>query len=76
MGLPDWGTAVGAIVNKVTQFIKGPVEGAKVKREKLLNERSILLSKDFSDANSRRIAAVDDELQKLNIIISNAAKDS
>ena len=75
MGLPDWGTAVGAIANKITQFIKGPIEGAKNEIERLTNERNLLTSKDFSASGSRRVTAIDERIKLLESIIKNKAHD-
>lgn len=75
MEMPGWGTAFGAVFNKLTQFIKGPIESAKNEKERLLNERSILMSKDFSASGSRRVSAIDARLQVLDTIIASKSSD-
>lgn len=75
MELPDWGTAVGAVVNKVTQFIKGPIEGAKDEKARLLRERKKLEDQDFSVSGSRRITVIDERIGVLESIIENKAHD-
>lgn len=75
MPLPDWGTAIGAIVNKVTQFIPGRIEKIKNERERLLNERKILTSKEFSASGSRRVIAIDARVLEIDAILRNKAVD-
>lgn len=75
MELPGWGTAVGAAVNKITQFIKGPVESAKNEKVRLLNERDKLMSQPYTAAIGNRVTDIDNRVSTLNQIIINNAKD-
>ncbi len=66
---------IGAVVKKVVQFIPGKVEGLKNEKERLLREREILLSKEFSATASRRIAVIDQRVSAINGLLENKATD-
>lgn len=66
---------IGAIASKITQWIPGRFESLRNEKERLLNEREILTSKQYSASGSRRVIAIDTRLQQINATLSNAAKD-
>jgi len=66
---------IGTLIGKLSTFLPGRIEGLKNEKERLLNERVILMSKDFSASASMRVIAIDERLCAINKIISNAAKD-
>lgn len=66
---------IGSLIGKVTQWIPGRIEALKNERERLLNERKILTSKEFSASASRRIIAIDDRLRQIDQVLINSAKD-
>lgn len=69
MGWEGLGTAIGTIFSWFTpEQIKARVKD-KIKR--LKNERKEILKKDETDANVKRINAIDVELIKLQEYISN-----
>lgn len=55
MKLPDWGTAVGAVVNKVTQWIPSPKQAKLNAIDKLENENVRI---------QQKVAPTDDDLRK------------
>jgi len=66
---------IGTLIGKLSTYIPGRVEKIKNERERLLNEKAILLSKDFSASASRRIIAIDERILQINSILINCAKD-
>jgi hypothetical protein len=66
---------IGAVVKKVTEFIPGRIEKLKNEKQRLLNERELLMSKEFSASGSRRVVAIDSRLCEINAILSNKASD-
>ncbi len=46
MQLPDWGTAIGAVVNKVTQWIPSPKQSKEDQIERLINENAKLAQEE------------------------------
>lgn len=66
---------IGSLIGKATQWIPGRIEALKNERERLLNERKILTSKEFSASDSRRIIAINDRLRQIDQVLINSAKD-
>jgi hypothetical protein len=66
---------IGTLLGKLSTFVPGRVEQMKNERERLLNERNILTSKQFSASGSRRIVAIDGRVQQIDNILRNTAKD-
>lgn len=73
--MSDFLNGIGALVGKLSTYLPGRIAGLKDERERLLNEKSILMSKDCSASASRRLAVIDDRLHKINAILINNAKD-
>lgn len=69
--MAGWGDLFGKIAN---QF-QGRTERLKNEKERLLNERNILDSKEFSASASRRIVVIDARLLQINQILINKAID-
>ena len=66
---------IGKVVGKIVDYIPGRTEGLKNKKERLLNERKILTSKEFSASGSRRVIAIDAELRIIEKQLENSARD-
>lgn len=66
---------IGAIVKKATEWIPGRIEKLKNEKERLLNERQILMSKEFSASASRRVLVIDERLRQINAILNAKASD-
>lgn len=71
----DFLNGIGVLIGKLSTYIPGKIAGLKDKKERLLNEKYILKSKDCSASASRRINVIDDELRKIDAILANSAKD-
>lgn len=66
---------IGTLLGKISTFIPGRIEKIKNEKERLISERSSLLSKEFSVANAKRIVSIDGRVQQINSILGNNAKD-
>lgn len=66
---------IGTLIGKLSTYLPGRVEQLKNERERLTNEKSFLLSKDFSASASRRIDAIDKRLLEIGNILINCSKD-
>lgn len=63
------------VFGKIAQWIPGKIEKIKNEKGALLNEKSILMSKEFSASASRRIVVIDERLVQINTILENRASD-
>ena len=66
---------IGAVIEKITQWIPGRVEALKNEKARLLNERKALLKQPVSARNSDRIIRIDVRLQQINEAIGNHASN-
>lgn len=66
---------IGSLIGKVTQWIPGRIEALKNERERLINEKKFLESREFSASGSRRIIAINDRLRQIDQVLINSAKD-
>lgn len=69
--MAGWGNFFG----KIAEQFQGRIERLKNEKEKLIDERKILTSKEYSASSSRRVVVIDDRLHELDILIENAARD-
>lgn len=73
--MSDFLNGIGALVGKLSTYLPGRIEKLKNERERLTNEKALLLSKDFSASASRRIDAIDKRLLEIGNILINSSKD-
>ena len=66
---------IGTLIGKLSTYLPGRIEKLKNERERLTNEKALLLSKDFSASASRRIDAIDKRLLEIGNILINSSKD-
>lgn len=69
--MAGWGNFFG----KIAEQFQGRIERLKNEKEKLLDERKILISKEYSASGGRRVVVIDDRLHELDILIENKAND-
>lgn len=66
---------IGAVLQKVTQWIPGKIEKLKNEKERLLNERERLLDSYANPNSVNRVIAIDKRLQQINAAINTKASD-
>ncbi len=63
------------VMGKLSTFIPGRVEQLKNEKARLLYERSCILDRPASAANSLRWDAIDRRVSEINSILGNKASD-
>ena len=69
--MAGWGTFFG----KIAEQFQGRIERLKNEKERLINERDVLLSKDFSATAARRVPVINERLAKIDIALTTKASD-
>ena len=74
--------AIGHVISKVVQYIPGRIEGLKNKKATLEKEKKSIesINMDIDSPEDRkkakRLAAINSQLDDINRVLGNAAKDS
>jgi len=68
-----WGNFLGGLMNKLP--IQNRVERWKNQIDKLERERDELLKQPSTDANSKRMSAINDELSRVWLLLKNKASE-
>lgn len=69
--MSGWGNLFG----KIADQFQGRIERLKNEKEKLLNERSQILSGPVSDSRSERVVAINTRLQSIETALTTKASD-
>lgn len=69
-----WG-GIATVLGKLSTFIPGRIEKIKNERERLVNEKKILQSKEWSATAARRVPVIDKRVREIDAILRNNAKD-
>lgn len=67
--------AIGGVVSKVLTFVPGKFEGLKNEKERLIDERSKILSSVITDKSADRLIVIGMRIKDINTALGNKASD-